>query len=271
VAPSSKAPEFSSGVVLRLTPYGDVDQVATLFTRAHGRITALARGARRSKKRFAGALGHLVVSQLGLRPRVRGDLWGLESAQIERDFTALAGDVAAFAHASYAIELLRELTPAEVAEPELLDLTIALHESLAAGGPSPAALRAFELALLETVGSAPVLDACASCGSIDLDGGGTVFDPGRGGVICPRCAPASRGPAVRPLSAAARAYLLAARAAPDLAAARGLDAPDEGARVDHAEARDAMLGMLTHLLGRPLRTVEFIGKVQSASRRREEP
>jgi DNA repair protein RecO (recombination protein O) len=265
------ATQFSDGVVLRLIPYGDADQVATLFTRNDGRITALARGARRSKRRFGAALGHLVVSQLGLRPRVRGDLWTLESAQIVEDFTALAGDVAAYAHASYAIELLRELTPAEVAEPELLDLTIALHHSLAAGGPSPAVLRAFELSLLEAAGSAPVLDACASCGTTDLDGGGTVFDPGRGGAICARCAAASRGPAVRPLPAAARAYLLEARAAAQLADARALDDPDEAARVDHAAARDAMLGMLTHLLGRPLRTVEFIGKVQTASRRREEP
>jgi DNA repair protein RecO (recombination protein O) len=263
--------DFSEGVVLRLVPYGDADQVATLFTRAHGRITALARGARRSKRRFGGALGHLVVSQLALRPRVRGELWTLESAQIVRDFTALAGDVGAFAHASYALELLRELTPAEVAEPALLDLTIELHESLAAGGPSPAVLRAFELALLEAIGSAPVLDACASCGTSDLDRGGTVFDPGRGGVICATCAAASRGPAVRPMPAAARAYLVAARAAPDLASARALDDAEEGARVDQGMARDAMLGMLTHLLGRPLRTVEFIGKVQTAARRRDEP
>lgn len=262
--------EFSDGVVLRLIPYGDADQVATLFTRTHGRITTMARGARRSKRRFGGALGQLVVSQLALRPPARGDMWTLESAQIVDDFTALAGDVGAFAHASYAIELLRELTPAEVAEPDLLDLTIALHRSLAAAGPSPAVLRAFELSLLEMLGSAPVLDACASCGSTDLDTGGTVFDPGRGGVICARCAPVSRGPAVRPLSVAARAYLLAARGACDLTEARALDDAEEGARVDHAAARDAMLGMLTHLLGRPLRTVEFIGKVQSAARRRDE-
>jgi len=263
---------FSDGVVLRLIPYGDADQVATLYTRDHGRITALARGARRSKRRFGAGLGQLVVSQLGLRPRTRGDLWTLESAQIVEDFTALAGDVGAFAHASYAVELLRELTPAEVPEPALLDLVIELHRSLAAGGPSPSVLRAFELALLAAIGSAPVLDACASCGRNDeLDQGGTVFDAGRGGVICPRCAPASRGPAVRPLPAGARAYLLAARAADSLAAARGLDDGDDAARVDHGAARDAMQTMLTQLLGRPLRTVEFIGKVQTAARRRDEP
>jgi len=252
--------------VLRLVPYGEADQVATLFTREHGRISALARGARSSKRRFGGALGHLVVSQLGLRPRTRGDLWTLESAQIVRDFTALAADVAAYAHAGYAVELLLSLTPAEVAEPGLLDLVIGLHHALGAGA-SASMLRAFELHLLDALGSAPVLDACARCGRADeLDAGGVLFDPDLGGVVCPRCAPQSRGPAARPLPPGARALLVAARAADDLEVARALDDPDEAARVDHAAARDAMLSMITHLVGRPLRSVEFITKLQTAAR-----
>lgn len=248
------AVETTDGIVLRLVPYGEADQVATLYTRAHGRITALARGARRSKRRFGAALGALVVSELQLRGRSRGDLWTLESAQILEDFTPLAADVGAFAHASYALELVASLTPAEAPEPALLELAIALHRALARG-PSAAVLRAFELRLLDILGSAPVLDACVACGATDLDGGGTVFDPVRGGVVCARCAPSSRGPAVRPLPAASRRHLLAARAADDLDAARAGGGDDA--------ARDAMVATLQHLLGRPLRTVEFIAKVRS--------
>jgi DNA repair protein RecO (recombination protein O) len=261
---------FDDGLILRLVPYGESDQVATLFTRAHGRITALARGARRSKRRFGGALGHLVVSQLGLRARTRGELWTLESAQVLEDFTALAADVAAFAHAGYATELLLSLTPAEVAEPALLDLAIALHRCLR-GGASAGVLRAFELHLLDVIGSGPVLEACVACGagqesgptrsSYGVGGGtadldeGAVFDPVRGGVVCRRCAPQSRGPSVRPLPPGARAHLVAARQVTDLPAARALEA-DEA-------ARDAMLAMITHLVGRPLRAVEFIAKLRS--------
>jgi DNA repair protein RecO (recombination protein O) len=263
--------EFTDGLILRLVPYGEADQVATLYTRTHGRITALARGARRSKRRFGGALGHLVVSQLGLRPRTRGEMWTLESAQIVQDFTGLATDVAAFAHTGYAIELLMSLTPAEAPQPELLDLVVALHDALRAGA-SAAVLRAFELHLLDLLGSAPVLDACARCGTIEeLDGRGVVFDPEKGGVVCPRCAPDSRGPAVRPLPAGARALLLAARAADRFDDARALDPADDGARVDHAAARDAMLSMITHLVGRPLRAVEFIAKLQTAARSKLDP
>lgn len=270
----SAAPAVDTdGVLLRTTPFGEADVIVALLTRDHGRISALARGARRSRRRFGGALGPLTVCRYALRPRTRGELWTLESAEVIADFTRLAADVAAFAHASYVIELARELCPPEVPEPEVLDLVIAAHESLASVGARPAALRAFELQLLDALGSAPQLDACVGCGRADvLDAAGAVFDPGRGGAVCAGCAAASRGPAVRPLPPGARAYLRAARAVDHPRDAAPLDADaDEAARVEHAQARDAVVAMLGHLLGRPLKTLEFISKLQSAHRRGDLP
>src|SRR6185436_20315695 len=113
---------FVEAMVLRQTPFGESDAVVVLFTREHGRISALARGARASKRRFAGALGLLVLARVDVKRRPRGDLWSLEAAEIAREWTALAGDVAALAHASYAVEIVRELSPAEHPEPQLLDL-----------------------------------------------------------------------------------------------------------------------------------------------------
>lgn len=244
-------------MVLRLVPYRESDWVATLYTRGHGKISALARGARNSKRRFGAALGHLVISRFGLERR-RGELWTLTSAELRHDYTALAADVACYAHASYALELVRELAPGEVVEPALLDLLIALHASLAAHGPRPAVLRAFELHLLDVLGSAPVLDRCVACGG-DLDDGAW-FDPSRGGVLCARCSAHGRGPGLRPLPAAARAYLMTARVVDTLEDARELDAAAEPG--DPAAARDAVIAMITHLLGHPLRTLEFLGKLK---------
>jgi DNA repair protein RecO (recombination protein O) len=258
------------GIVLRLVPYGEADVIATLLTRARGRVSALARGARRSRRRFGAALGTLVRSRFALRRR-RGDLWTLESAQLLDDWTALAGDVVAFAHTGYALELARELTPAEAPEPEVLELVLELHRALLAVGPRAAMLRAFEVRLLAALGSAPVLDACVRCGSAEaLAAPGVVFDPQHGGVTCGGCASTARGPALRPLPGGARQYLQAAAAAPGLHAAAALDDPESdraAARVDHAAARDAMLAMVTQLAGRPLRSVEFIGQLQAAARR----
>jgi len=250
-------------MLLRTTPFAESDLIVQLFTADHGKVSALARGARKSQRRFAGALGLLVVASYQLRPRPRADLWTLESATVVREWTALAADVAAVAHASYAVELVRELTPAEQPEPDVLALLIELHDALAARGPSPSLLRAFELRLLEVIGSAPSLDRCIACGARDaIDAPGTVFDPGRGGVACARCAPGCRGTGIRPLPATARSYLVAVRQVDSLADAAVHD-DDVDAAHDRAIVRDCLVGMIVGLIGHPLRTVEFIAKMRA--------
>jgi len=247
--------------VLRTTPYRDSDLVLALFTAGHGRITALARGARGSRRRFGGALGTLVLARFGVRRPARGEMWSLDHADSVRDWTSLAGDLAAFAHAGYALELLRELAPAEAPDPRLLALVISLLDNLVATGPSPAALRAFELAVLSEIGSAPVLERCVACARVEvLDGPGAIFDPGRGGMVCGGCAPSSRGAGIRHLGVAARQYLAAA-ASCDPAEAVALDVGIDPA--DRIAARDAVLAMIGTLLGHGLHAVEFIAKLSA--------
>jgi DNA repair protein RecO (recombination protein O) len=252
-----------TGVVLRATPVRESDLLVTLYTSQHGRLSAVARGARRSQRRFAGALSLLVLARYQLA-RTRGELWALDSADIVREWTSLATDVIAHAHASYAAELVGALVPAEQPEPEALALMTGLWDALAAGGPSPGVLRAVELHLLDLAGHMPALDRCAACGSGDLDSGGAVFDPSRGGAICRRCAATSRGPGVRPLDAGARAYLLAIAGAHGLDTARAVDAAF--APADRVAARDAVVAMVVGLVGRPLRSLEYLAKLGAAGR-----
>lgn len=255
----------SLGVVLRTTPLRESDLLVTLYTEAHGKIAAVARGARRSQRRFAGALSLLVLGRYQLGRRPRGELWGLDAAEVVREWTLLASDVVAVAHASYVAELIGALLPAEAPDPHALELTVALWDSLAAGGPSPAALRAVELGLLDLAGHRPALDACAACGAPELDGG-AVFDASRGGAVCRRCAASSRGAGVRPLDAGARAYLQAVIAADTPGAARALDADPRFQPADRLGGRDAMLAMIGSLVGRPLKSLEYIAKLGAAGR-----
>jgi len=244
-------------VVLRKVAYGESDLIVTLFTRELGKLSALARGARRSRRRFGAALELFTVSRVELRAR-RGELWTLSSAETESSFALLARDMAALAHASYGTELCRELGAAEHPEPEVFDLLLELYAALSARGARVDVLRAFELALLAALGLAPTLDACAACG--ERNGAalerGVLLDAPRGGAICARCAPASRTPGVRPLSAAARAILVAAQSRAGRLAQVDIEMGGDG-----PEVRDAMLALVGHHVGRPLRTLEFLGKI----------
>jgi DNA repair protein RecO (recombination protein O) len=258
--------EGELGVVLKATPLRESDLLVVLYTRTHGRITAVARGARTSRRRFAGALQLLVLGRYQLGRRPRGELWGLDGGEVEREWTQLASDVFAVAHASYVAELVGALLPPEQPEPHALDVTVALWESLAEGGPSPAALRAVELELLDVAGHRPALDACAACGEPELSLG-AVFDPTRGGAICKRCAAGSRGANIRPLDVATLGYLQAVAAAGSPSAARALDADPRFAPADRAAGRDAMVGMVLALVGKPLKSLEYIAKLGAAGRR----
>jgi DNA repair protein RecO (recombination protein O) len=255
------------GIVLKTTPLRESDLLVVLYTSRHGRVTAVARGARRSQRRFAGALQLLVLARFQLGRRPRGEMWGLDSAEIVREWIPLATDVIAVAHASYVVELVHGLLPPEAPEPRALEIVIAAWDSLAARGPSPATLRAVELALLDLAGHRPALDGCAACGDAALDSG-AVFDPARGGVICRRCAATSRGPGVRPVDAGALAYIRAVRDAADAGADVGsLDADTRFVSHDRTVARDALVAMVQALVGRPLKSLEYIGKLAASVRR----
>jgi len=261
-------PDECLGVVLRTTPLRESDLLVVLYTDTHGRISAVARGARRSQRRFAGALSLLVLSKLQLGRRPRGDLWSLEGAEIVREWNQLSGDVVAVAHASYVAELVGALVPPEQPEPHALEVIIALWDALAEGGPSPAALRVVELVLLDLGGHRPAIDQCAACGATDLDAG-AVFDPTRGGAICRRCAASSRGPGVRAFEPATRAYLRAVSETETPTAARAIDTDPRFAQADRAAARDAMVAMVQSLVGKPLRSLEYIAKLGAAGRRQD--
>lgn len=252
-----RAESTTLGLVLRATPLRESDLVLLLLTEQHGRISALARGARRSRRRFGGALGFAVLSRLELRPP-RGELWTLETAEVQREWASLSADLAAFAHAGYALELAAALAPTELADAHAFELTISMLDHLAARGASAAALRGFELRLLDVAGSAPALTSCAGCGDAPLVA--VAFAATRGGALCARCAPSTRGE-VRAFDDDARAYLLAAEAGGD-------GALDEATAPEARRlAREAMVSFIHHTVGHELRSVEFLGKLNAGLRR----
>lgn len=266
---TASAAQAPLGVVLRTTPLRESDLLVVLYTDVHGRVTAVARGARKSQRRFAGALSLLVLGRYQLGRPPRGELWSLESADVVREWTPLSADVVAVAHASYVAELVGALLPAEAPEPHALDVVVALWDALAAGGPSPGALRAVEIALLDLAGHRPAIDQCAACGSTALDEG-AVFDPRRGGAICRGCAARSRDAGVRPFDPATRAYLHAVVELDMPIAARAVDRDPRFAPADRAAGRDAMVAMVTSLVGKPLRSLEYLAKLGAAGRRARE-
>lgn len=178
-----------SAIVIGHVDYRDSDRIVRLLTPDHGQISALARGARKSRKRFQGSLdmGNRVVVQV--RPG-RGELWSVKSALLDRALITARQDLLMLAQAACFCELVGALAQKGRPEPRLyglLDTALLVLEACSAP-PTPLFRMAVEAKALTFAGFAPRLDRCAICGE-PLDDDGLSYDPSPGGVIHHRCGP----------------------------------------------------------------------------------
>ena len=241
-------------IVLRAVNYGEADRIVTLFGRDTGRVSALARSARKSQRRFAGGLGLGAIGIAALREREGAEVLTLESFQTSSgDHITLGADVGRMAHAAYAAELVAKLCAPRQAEPVVFDWLASMLDRLARGKATAERLRVFEMGLLRALGFQPVVDRCAICGTTS---GEIAFrwDPDRGGAVCTGCA---RGG--RPIGADARLALTRLVDA-SLADADDLELAPEVNRA----CREALAEIINQHLTGPLKSLEFIAKLSHA-------
>jgi DNA repair protein RecO (recombination protein O) len=173
----------TSAVVLRGRNYGEADRILTLFSTQHGKMDAIAKGARRTKSHLAGRLEFGNEVLLGMHRGRNLDV--IVSADIEAAHWAQLVEPERFAAASIVIELVDAFCEPDLAQPEIYALLTAALTALARSKEPLALLPRFEMRLLHEMGLAPRLDACMVCGRA-LDGG--ALDVEQGGVACARCA-----------------------------------------------------------------------------------
>src|SRR4029450_9420944 len=107
------------GLVLRTFDQGESDRVVHLYTESQGRVGAIAKGARRSKRRFPGTLEILSLIDVRLIDPPRAQLMRLEGAKLVGAFEGITANLARYAIACQFLELLDRLTAEREAHPEL--------------------------------------------------------------------------------------------------------------------------------------------------------
>ncbi|HEX4460484.1 MAG TPA: DNA repair protein RecO [Polyangia bacterium] len=241
-------------IVLRTVDYGDSDRIVTLFTRDAGKLSALARGARKSVKRFGAGLGLFGVGEAILIDKPNAELSGLERFDGARGFPSLMLDVAKVAHGSYACEVVRELIPQRHPEPDVFELLIDFFTLLENAPARAETLRIFELILLDMLGLRPQIERCVGCDTADLGGPGDVLDVRRGGVVCASCHGHGRaiGDEVRHALVDAQSRMLSEAAEFTLTPAV------------NAGCRELLAAIILDHVGRPLKSLEFINKLNHA-------
>jgi DNA repair protein RecO (recombination protein O) len=182
-------------VLLRAVDYGESDLVVHLLTSESGRFTAIAKGARKSQRRFPGTLdlfNHLAIEG---RTRPRGGMGFLERARLVEPHLGLRSDRVRYALASFLVELLDRLSPELLERDEAGRLFALASESLRLVErvhPTASLRVLLELRLLDALGLRPELGRCVRCGRAP---GGEIspdhvvkFHVPDGGIVCSACA-----------------------------------------------------------------------------------
>jgi DNA repair protein RecO (recombination protein O) len=184
--------EHDDALLLRSVDYGEADRIVTLLTRGHGKLGALARSARKSKRRFAGALEGFALLDVELAIG-SGDLARLQSARVTRAFPRLLGNLERMSAAGAVLRLSRDLLPERSPDDEIFDALLGMLEALDEAEVAAEPLRlAFELRLLALAGFAPLLAACGRCGKRPAKGRAADFDADRGSIVCQACGGAAQ-------------------------------------------------------------------------------
>ena len=247
--------ETTAALLLRSVDYGDADRIVTLLTERHGKVALIARGARRSKKRFAGSLEPyaLIEAELALG---RGDVGRLAQARVVRAFPGLLSSLEKIGVAAAGLEVLRETVgDHDAPDPRLLPTAVRFLELLEAVAPEgvDSLHLGFVMRALTLTGHAPNLEHCGSCGRPAPEGKAALFAPKQGSVICRAC-----GGAPRKLSGKLRMAMLRG-------GTRAWDEPDPERSAQGLAILDEFLEW--HL-SRPLSGSELVTQVRAVGKKR---
>lgn len=181
------------GLTVGRMDYSETSQILTFFSRDHGKVKAIAKGAKRRRSAFEGALDLLVLNEIVFLERAGEGLSILTSCVMLDNFPELRRDLDRLNCGLWIAEFLAELSAEGSPNPPLFDLAVATLTALARGPWHPLALSRFEMQALDHLGFLPRFGGCVSCRA-PLEGEESVpFSCRLGGALCRACRAGQEG------------------------------------------------------------------------------
>lgn len=178
----------SEAIVIRLADFSETSRVVTFFTLDNGKMSALAKGAKRLKSAFEGGIDLLSRCRIVFLDRPSTSLNLLTEAKLVERFTPSPARLDSLYGGYYVAELLSSLTEDNDPHPLLYQDTLHALDSFREDTDPGPALARFELRLLLITGHLPAFDACVLCGQPTTSGKGPwAMWQAQGGVICRNC------------------------------------------------------------------------------------
>jgi DNA repair protein RecO (recombination protein O) len=181
-------------IMLRKMDFGDYDLIITLFTLKEGKITVIAKSAKKSTKRFGGILELFSILEVVYGTGRRKGLPVLQEAALKQPFPSIRSSMLKAAYASYWTELINEWMEDGHAEIRLYQLFYHVLKELDAGQTPEGALSIlFQMRFLKMFGLAPNLQSCGTCRTDmeKVEETTVIFNLTKGAVTCDQCAAGS--------------------------------------------------------------------------------
>lgn len=187
------------GLVLCVNDHGEADKIVTFYSPDLGKVTGIAKGAKRSKQRFVNKLEEFSLLEIFYRPPRRNTLLFISEAELENAFLSLRQNFKRYIVAMYITELVLRFTREHDPDSDIFSLLHWALHSLEAGTDTLQIGAMFHLRLLGAVGYQPILDRCGFCGRNVSAEGSFTLHPESGSLVCNICRKSSTT-ALAPLS-----------------------------------------------------------------------
>ena len=246
--------QTTEAIVIGGKNLGEADRIVAFYTKEKGKVRAVAEGARRIRSRFSGSLELFAYGRLVYFERPNRTLHRINEFALMEPFRALREDLDLFVHGSYLLELIEVSMEEGEANEELFSLLFSALRLLNTGQEPAALHRAFEIRLL------PEIKWCVLCRTSPEKFVGAVretplqLSPSQGGLLCPSCRPEVRDGL--PVSLSSLAFLRQA-----LQVELHLLNPAGLSPAQKEELKEILQACLLYFLGRTLRTVDFLGRL----------
>jgi DNA repair protein RecO (recombination protein O) len=243
--------ETSPSIIMRVKEFGESDLLVTFFTPHKGQLKGVAKGARRSRKRFVNALDICSLVNLEFGLKKEGRLYLVNSGKLIRAYPVLRSDFGALSKASFMIELTEVLFPVGVADPRMFQLLKDGFEAMAEGHSVDFVSLLFEARAMALGGYRINLEECAACGRNYKGEGTAVFNREKGTISCLKChQPSALSPRMEPESVKA----LNTMQAQPIAQSKNLSFPEEAL----AEIKAVLNLHREYRLEKKLKTAKYI-------------
>jgi DNA repair protein RecO (recombination protein O) len=244
-------PKKTEAIILRTRDFGESDFIVTAFSSLYGAVKGIAKGARRSSKRFVNSLNIFSYVNLEFRDRRSGDLVWLDSCELIDGFPGIRSNYTLLSRASYVVELTETLFPFNVPSCEMFQLLKWALGAISDERDLQKTMIVFQARAVSIGGFSINTSKCGLCGRVYKGEGRALFHPPSGSIACMAC---ERETALTPGMSPRAIHVLAWLQSNENIDPDALECDDEML----AELSKVLVAHIEHHIGKRLRSAQYI-------------